>query len=134
MANSRAAGTSNLVPLDLLDTDAFATLLHDFAPDVIVHTAAERRPDVVERDPDRSHTLNAEVPGRIASICKDAGKQTRLIYISTDYVFDGSRPPYQVDSEPNPLNAYGTSKLLGERAVAEHGQAGKTTSLRVPVL
>jgi sorting nexin-1/2 len=134
LANSRAAGTSNLVQLDLLDTDAFATLLHDFAPDVIVHTAAERRPDVVERDPDRCHTLNAEVPGRIASICKEAGKQTRLIYISTDYVFDGSRPPYQVDSEPNPLNAYGTSKLLGERAVAEHGQAGKTTSLRVPVL
>lgn len=133
LANSRA--TPPLVQLDLLDTDALRKTLQDFKPDVIVHAAAERRPDVVEKEPERSQELNVDVPGRIAEICRDLGTgSTRLIYISTDYVFDGSKPPYKVDSEPNPLNAYGTSKLLGERAVAEKGKQGHVTSLRVPVL
>lgn len=132
LANSRAEPP--LVQLDLLDTDAVRAKLIDFQPDVIVHSAAERRPDVVEKEPERSQELNVDVPGRIATICKAHIPDARLIYISTDYVFDGSKPPYQVDSQPNPLNAYGTSKLLGERAVAQNGTPGKVTSLRVPVL
>lgn len=135
LANSRAEHP--LVRLDLLDTSALRKALVDFAPDIIVHSAAERRPDVVEREPERSQELNVDVPGRIAEICRDDFEPSlspRLIYISTDYVFDGSKPPYSVDSEPNPLNAYGTSKLLGERAVSEKGAPGRVTSLRVPVL
>ncbi|CAO1616619.1 unnamed protein product [Sympodiomycopsis kandeliae] len=132
LANSRA--TPPLVQLDLLNTEALRKTLQDFQPDFIVHSAAERRPDVVEKEPERSQELNVDVPGRIAQICKELEIGTRVVYISTDYVFDGSKPPYQVDSEPNPLNAYGTSKLLGERAVSQNGQEGKVTSLRVPVL
>lgn len=130
LANSRA--TPPLEQLDLLDEQALTDRLKAFSPHLIVHTAAERRPDVVEKEPDKCHELNVEVPGRIADICQQI--DARMINISTDYVFDGSKPPYSVDSEPNPLNAYGTSKLLGERAVAQSGQDGKVTSLRVPVL
>ncbi|CAO1618240.1 unnamed protein product [Parajaminaea phylloscopi] len=130
LANSRADGP--LIKQDLLEQDSLRKRITDFAPDIVLHAAAERRPDVVEKDPERSHELNVEVPRRLAQLCGEIG--ARLIYISTDYVFDGSKPPYSVDSEPNPLNAYGTSKLLGERAVRDAGKEGMVTSLRVPVL
>lgn len=130
LANSRA--DAPLVKQDLLDDEALRERIRQFSPDMIVHAAAERRPDVVEKEPLRSQELNVDVPGRLAELCKELN--ARLIYISTDYVFDGSKPPYSVDSEPNPLNAYGASKLLGERVVREKGQEGMVTSLRVPVL
>lgn len=130
VANSRAS--EPLQQLDLLDTEAVLNKVREASPDIIIHTAAERRPDVVEREPQRCQELNVDVPGRLARMASEIG--VRIINISTDYVFDGSKPPYTVDSEPNPLNAYGTSKLLGERAVSENGEQGKATSLRVPVL
>lgn len=130
LANSRAEPP--LVKQDLLDEESLKSRLSDYKPDLIVHSAAERRPDVVQQQPERSQELNVDVPGRLAAISGEIG--AKLIYISTDYVFDGSRPPYTVESEPNPLNAYGTSKLLGERAVKENGRDGQVTSLRVPVL
>lgn len=130
LANSRAAPP--LTQVDLLDAGALRSHLQDFKPDVVIHCAAERRPDVVEKEPERSQELNVDVPARLADMSKEM--DFRLIYISTDYVFDGSKPPYMVDSEPNPLNAYGTSKLLGERMVRERGQDGMVACLRVPVL
>jgi len=59
-----------------------------------------------------------------------------LIYISTDYVFDGTSPPYAVDAEPNPLNFYGETKLAGETAILHgyEGKRGQRVVLRVPVL
>jgi S-adenosylmethionine synthetase len=59
--------------------------------------------------PDELTQLNVEVPGRLADLANDFG--SLLIYISTDYVFDGKNPPYDVRDKVNPLNTYGTSKL-----------------------
>ena len=103
-------------------------------PDFIIHCAAERRPDVVEKDPEGSEAINVTVPTHLAQWSALQEKVPLLINISTDYVFDGSKPPYGVDDEPNPLNAYGVSKLRGERAVRDHGKQGKAINLRVPVL
>ncbi len=150
------------IKLDLTDEDALARFLAHEQPDAIVHCAAERRPDVVERDPDASEALNVAVPTHLARWCAsfqpsslssssstststsaEAGAEAGaeavshaplLLNLSTDYVFDGTRPPYGVDDAPNPLNAYGVSKLRAERALSEHGAAGRAVSVRVPVL
>lgn len=132
LALTRAS--DDLVKLDLTDSAAVEALLREYVPDVIIHTAAERRPDVVEKNPEASQAINVDVPAHLARFCAGIEPSPLLINISTDYVFDGSKPPYKVDDEPNPLNAYGVSKLQGERAVKEHGKAGSVTNLRVPVL
>lgn len=134
LAFTRSNLDQQLVKLDLTDATAVERCLHDFQPDVIVHTAAERRPDVVEKDPAASNAINVDASASIATIASKLDKLPLLINISTDYVFDGSKPPYKVDDAPNPLNAYGVSKLQGERAVAEHAKPGHFTNLRVPVL
>ncbi|EST07130.2 Phox homologous domain protein [Kalmanozyma brasiliensis GHG001] len=134
LAFTRSDPEKQLVKLDLTDVTAVESCLSDFEPDVIVHTAAERRPDVVENDPAASQAINVDAPASIATIASMLDKVPLLINISTDYVFDGSKPPYKVEDAPNPLNAYGVSKLQGERAVAEHAKPGHFTNLRVPVL
>jgi len=71
------------------------------------------------------------VPGHLAQICRD--HDATLVYISTDYVFDGRDPPYKPGSEANPLQDYGVTKFAGENAVL--GVSGtKAVVLRVPVL
>nr|CDI56112.1 related to Vacuolar protein sorting-associated protein VPS5 [Melanopsichium pennsylvanicum 4] len=134
LAFTRSDHAKQLIKLDLTDSAAVESCLREFQPDLIVHTAAERRPDVVEKDPAASHAINVDAPASIAKIASQLHKVPLLINISTDYVFDGSKPPYKVDDAPNPLNAYGVSKLQGERAVAENAKPGHFTNLRVPVL
>lgn len=74
--------------------------------------------------------LNVETPRNLGKICKDNG--IMLIYISTDYVFDGTAPPYEVGDKPNPLNFYGQTKLDGEEAIK--GVYPEAVILRVPIL
>lgn len=127
--------TSDILKLDLTDAEAVDQFLARTQPQVIVHSAAERRPDVVEASPEASRQLNVEVPSRIAQWCTTQGQACPLlINISTDYVFDGVKPPYRVEDSPNPLNAYGMSKWEGEKGVRQHGREGRATSVRVPVL
>ncbi|EPQ27155.1 uncharacterized protein PFL1_05436 [Pseudozyma flocculosa PF-1] len=134
LAFTRADPQRSLEKLDLTDETALKACLDDFQPDVIIHTAAERRPDVVERDPQASNAINVDVPASLAQLAAHLPTVPLLVNISTDYVFDGSKPPYKVDDHANPLNSYGVSKLQGERAVAQHAKPGHFTNLRVPVL
>ncbi|XP_029924337.1 methionine adenosyltransferase 2 subunit beta isoform X1 [Myripristis murdjan] len=119
-----------LLRCDLLDEDAVRTLVHDYKPDVIVHCAAERRPDVVERHTEAAVNLNVHATATLAK--EAAGSGVFFLYISTDYVFDGRNPPYGEDDSPNPLNLYGRSKLEGERETLRHCPGAAV--LRVPVL
>nr|XP_019013445.1 dTDP-4-dehydrorhamnose reductase [Kwoniella pini CBS 10737]OCF52226.1 dTDP-4-dehydrorhamnose reductase [Kwoniella pini CBS 10737] len=101
--------------------------------DVVVHCAAERRPDVAEADPEKAAKINAEVPAHLAALANQ--RKFVLIYISTDYVFNGRSPPYEVDDQPDPLQMYGRQKLDGEKAVlAERQKGASVTVLRVPIL
>ncbi|CAL8401397.1 unnamed protein product [Boreogadus saida] len=127
-AYSRARGS--LLRCDLLDEEAVRSLLNQHTPDVIVHCAAERRPDVVERHPEAAENLNVHATGALAKEAAAAG--VVFLYISTDYVFDGRRPPYGEDDAPNPLNQYGRSKLAGERETFR--QCPGAVVLRVPIL
>ncbi|KAL0994679.1 hypothetical protein UPYG_G00125740 [Umbra pygmaea] len=113
---------------DLTDEAAVRGLIQDFQPHVIVHCAAERRPDVVERHTEAALNLNVHASGMLA---KEAAG-IFFLYISTDYVFDGRNPPYGEDDAPNPLNVYGKSKLEGEREVLRQNPGAAV--LRVPIL
>ncbi|KAF9189975.1 hypothetical protein BGZ51_009037 [Haplosporangium sp. Z 767] len=128
VAFSRAQG--DLKKLDLEDFKAVEAFVDQEKPDVIVHCAAERRPDVVEKNPNGAANLNVQVPGFLANLTNDRG--ILLIYISTDYVFDGTSPPYDVRDKANPLNLYGKTKYEGELEVKKLNPAA--IILRVPIL
>ena len=116
--------------IDLSQTAQLPAFLNAAAPDVIIHAAAERRPDVSEKDPQGTQRLNVGATATLAQWA--AARQAFLIYISTDYVFVGTRPPYRPGDATHPLNAYGQSKLDGEQAVQAAG--GDYAILRVPIL
>lgn len=119
-----------LLRCDLTDEDAVRAIVQEYKPEVIVHCAAERRPDVVERFTEAAVNLNVHATASIAKEAAACG--AFFLYISTDYVFDGRNPPYGEDDCPNPLNVYGRSKLEGERETLRH--CPDAVVLRVPVL
>ncbi|CAB1421733.1 unnamed protein product [Pleuronectes platessa] len=106
-----------LLRCDLTDEDAIRRLLHKYKPDVIVHCAAERRPDVVERHTDAAVNLNVNATSTLAKEAAACG--AFFLYISSDYVFDGRSPPYGEDDVPNPLNLYGRTKAGGRERDTE---------------
>ncbi|CAL1699582.1 unnamed protein product [Somion occarium] len=128
LAHSRTTG--DLQKLDLLDQDAVAKVFGEFKPDWVIHCAAERRPDVAEKDPEGARKLNASVPAFLARLSETL--RFTLMYISTDYVFDGTSPPYTPASAPNPVNLYGQTKRDGEIAVLEV-TGSNSIVLRLPV-
>jgi dTDP-4-dehydrorhamnose reductase len=123
-------GDVNTVTLDIRDEGAVRAFISEQVPDAIVVAAAERRPDVCENDPALARALNVDALRFIASAAQGVGSW--VLSISTDYVFDGTRPPYRPDDAPNPLNAYGRSKLDGEQALLHSG--AQACVLRLPLL
>ncbi|MBI5368206.1 MAG: dTDP-4-dehydrorhamnose reductase [Planctomycetes bacterium] len=84
---------------------------------VVVNCAAATDVDACEREPERADALNRRAPERLARLCAERG--IRLIHLSTDYVFDGSKAGGYVEADAAaPINVYGATKLAGERAVA----------------
>ncbi|OJA08364.1 hypothetical protein AZE42_01009 [Rhizopogon vesiculosus] len=127
---------SHLVQLDLTDKEATKQKFEEIKPSWVIHCAAERRPDVAEKDLAGTQLLNVGVPEYLAEL---AGTLNfTLVYISTDYVFDGRSPPpggYTPESPTNPLQYYGQTKRDGENVILQAQQQGaKTVVLRVPVL
>ncbi len=91
-------------------------------PDVVINTAAYTGVDQAESNSDVANAVNATGAGNVARAAQRLG--ARIIHISSDYVFDGtSREPYRPQSEPNPINVYGASKLAGEREVKRAASA-----------
>jgi len=86
-------------------------------PDAIVHAAALTDVDKCERERDLASEVNYEATKVIAKCANDL--RAFMIYVSTDYVFDGKKGMYQEDDEPGPINFYGHTKLKGEQAVKE---------------
>lgn len=103
---------------DQLDvTDAAAVRRELNGADVVIHLAAMTNVDECERAPARAFEVNAEGTRNVAEA--SAGHGARLIYVSTDYVFDGTKTvAYGEDDPPAPLNEYGCSKVEGEGHVA----------------
>jgi dTDP-4-dehydrorhamnose reductase len=99
--------------MDIADGGQVRRTLADIRADVIINTAAMHQVEKCEADPARAFAVNAMGARNLAQAA-DAGG-ARLVHISTDYVFDGSKgTPYLESDCPLPLNAYGNSKLAGE--------------------
>lgn len=116
--------TYNANPLDMegcktyqMDITGNADLILSLRPDYIVLTAAMTNVDRCETDRESAWKVNALGPKKVATAAQAAG--SRLIYVSTDYVFDGGQGMYLEDDPTNPINYYGESKLAGERSVQE---------------
>jgi dTDP-4-dehydrorhamnose reductase len=104
------------------DRDNVMQVLHTVQPEAIVHAGAWTAVDACETDPDRAYAVNALGTRWIAEAADAVG--ARVLYVSTDYVFDGTSPrPYTEWDDPNPMSVYGRSKLGGERELALLGPA-----------
>ncbi len=102
--------------LDVTDFAAVKAFAHDTRPDVIIHAAAWTDVDGCANDPDRAVAVNGFGAQHVALAAAAVG--AALVYISTNEVFDGeSRQPYREYDPTHPVNAYGYSKWVGERAV-----------------
>lgn len=108
------------VAMDITDKEAVQKTLTEIKPDVVVHCAAWTAVDLAEDEDkkDKVHAINADGTANIAKACKKTG--SKMVYISTDYVFDGQgTTPWKPDCKDyKPLNVYGQSKLDGELAVS----------------
>jgi dTDP-4-dehydrorhamnose reductase len=122
--------TPDDLKLDLTDEVAVNAAIDRIQPDLIIHTAAERKPDQCENQQEETQALNVEATRVLAEAAARIG--AKLIYISTDYVFDGRNPPYAIDAVCNPLNFYGQTKRAGEVAVLKASE--NHVVLRVPIL
>ncbi len=123
--HSRQAG---LVQTDIRDRETFRRLLAEVQPDIVVHCAAHRDPDYCEEHPEDARRLNT---APVEVLATSLPVSVRIVFISSDYVFDGDTPPYGEDAPRRPANVYGQTKAEAEDAL--RGRP-RTAILRVPVM
>lgn len=102
--------------MDITDPAVVKKVIGVERPDAVINCAAYTRVDDCETDHREAFSVNADGPRNLADACRDHG--ARLVHISTDYIFDGTKSePYIEEDVPNPLNVYGRSKLDGEKNI-----------------
>lgn len=108
--------------VDLTNQDAIVKSVREHSPQIIVNAAAYTAVDKAETDFDTARVLNGTAPGVLAEEAKRL--KALLVHYSTDYVYDGqSTAPYHETHAPNPINAYGKTKLTGDEAISAVGGA-----------
>lgn len=121
IADGTAVTTMPYVQMDITDKVSVEKVIRKSAPDAVIHCAAWTAVDAAEEDENREKVRLVNVVGtqNIADICKEM--DLKMLYLSTDYVFDGQgKTPWQPDCKDyKPLNVYGQTKLEGELAVSE---------------
>ena len=101
--------------VDLSVRGDFSRALEDLHPDTVIHTAAMTSPDLCEKNPRIARAVNVEGTREVARWAEAKG--ARMIYFSTDLIFDGKQGWYREEDTPGPLNLYGRTKLEGEEQV-----------------
>lgn len=135
-ANIDFTGTYNSNPvkdgiqIDFMDLKSIENAMSQHSITTCINCIVERQVDVCENDWNETKRVNIDITNNIAKVCSFSN--VHMIHISTDYVFDGSNPPYTTQSETNPLQNYGISKLISEQRVRRH--TNNHTIIRVPVL
>jgi len=119
--NYRPAEIENATGLKLDKCDREETLrtTEKIRPDVVIDTAAQHNVDYCETNKQEAWKVNVEGTKNVVDACKQIG--ARLIFLSTDYVFDGTKGRYSEQDLPNPINYYGETKLEAENLVKNAG-------------
>ncbi len=113
----RAVGV-DIAEGDLSTQEGITSALGPYIPEVVIHCAGYTDVEGATNQPELANRHNAVATENVARFCAEVG--ARLVYISTDYVFNGMKgEPYTEEDRPNPINAYGRSKLAGEQAAQE---------------
>lgn len=116
--NTDVVGGEGVVSLDITDVDAVLKLVRAEKPDVIINCAAHTNVDKCEEQWDLAYKINAIGPRNLSIAATEA--DAKMIHVSTDYVFEGNGTrPYTEFDAPNPVSAYGKTKLEGENFVKE---------------
>ncbi len=111
-------GQNGFVRLDLNIPETIIGAFEKIRPDAAVLCSALTDVDACESDPDSALAVNGAGAALTARACGRFG--SKLVYISTEYIFDGREGPYAEEAASNPINVYGASKLAGEKAVSEN--------------
>lgn len=114
--------------IELRDRDQIVALIRETKPDAVVHLAAYREPDFCEDNPAETKRLNVD---SVRAFAEELPASAQLLFVSTDYVFDGTNPPYNETSVRNPISEYGHSKCAAEAIIASRANS---IALRVPLL
>jgi len=121
VARLKATRKYDVVPVDVEEMDVtrlaqVKAVMLDCRPQIVIHCAAYTNVDRAESERELAMAVNSEGTKHIAFFCRELSAD--MLYISTDYVFDGTKPtPYVETDLPNPINVYGESKLAGEMHV-----------------
>ena len=107
-----------LMPLDIRNRQQVDSLLAEIKPALVIHTAALVNVDYCQEHAEEAWVTNTEGTENVAIAAREAG--AKLVYISTDSVFDGKKGMYNEQDEPNPVNVYARTKLEGEERVSCH--------------
>ncbi len=108
-----------LFKLDKTDRSATLTLVNELKPDVVIDTAALHNVDYCETHHDEAWKVNVQGTKNVAEACEKVG--AKMVFVSTDYVFDGKKGFYGEEDTPAPLHYYAETKLEGERVVMKAG-------------
>jgi dTDP-4-dehydrorhamnose reductase len=119
MSDSDAGYT--YIELDITDNQSVEILLRDVKPDIVIHTAAMTQVDDCEFEKELCVSLNIDCVEQLARLSQKL--DYRLIHLSTDFIFDGTKSMYVESDEAKPLSYYGWSKLEGEKRVIEHANS-----------
>lgn len=107
------------VDLDITNEDAVKKMIREYRPSVIFHCAAYTAVDKAEEEQEKCHQVNVLGTKYLTEAAKEM--DAKIIYISTDYVFDGTKEGlYQIEDKVNPVNYYGKTKYLGENFIREY--------------
>ena len=114
-------GSCGYAPLDVTQPDDVAAVFRDFTPNVVVNCAALSDVEACDTNRNEAWAVNARAVKTLAKQCRETG--ARLVQVSSDFVFNGKRGPYDETARPDPVNYYGRTKLAGENAVREAGRS-----------
>lgn len=100
---------------DITSTEEMEAVFREFEPTDVIHTAAMTQVDACEDNQEACDAINVHAVSSLCRLCEEYG--SRLIHLSTDFIFDGTAGPYREEDAPNPLSYYGLSKLKAEEII-----------------
>jgi len=131
-SNKELSRSEKYVYLNALSRANVERVLSSIKPGVVIHTVGLPDPDRCEIHKELAYKINVETTKIVAKACQR--KNIMMVYISTNYIFNGTKPPYKEQDKPSPINWYGTTKLMGENVVKEILGSGNYLIVRLPLL